>query len=425
MMRAVKVRILALVLVVTALLSVYGCGSILDGDTLSITDHIEPSATSADGVLEAATYDQLKYCILSFIRNHDKDGLIRVYSYDGDVQSDVDLACTEIPKDDPLGAYAVSEMVGTVKQIVSRYDIEVYIAYKDVTQEQLDGIITVSNARDLDYRLEFILGDYVPYLTALMYGFDLAEEDALDSVSRIYYDNPRDIVMLPVTTVDFYPKYGNDRIIEFTFGYRYEPSTLAAMEQSLKDSVRDIADSVLGEDAMQVLMLLAQRVMETTEYDEETSAGVDYSNQNISATAYSALINGKAVSEGYAMAYKALCDELGIECTVVIGKYDGALYAWNIVGLEDNYYHIDVSNCDLSGLDAAFLKNDDYMKTDYTWDTDAYNVCDGPLSYDTLAVETLTTEASIPEDATTEASTTETSMDELPATTEPEVTPAD
>ena len=90
---------------------------------------------------------------------------------------------------------------------------------------------------------------------------------------------------MPVTTVDFYPKFGTDRIMAFTFGYRNEASTLEAMGQSLTDAVRDITDSVLGADAQNILLLLAQRVMEMTKYDEETAAG-EYSNQNQSATAY-------------------------------------------------------------------------------------------------------------------------------------------
>ena len=81
------------------------------------------------------------------------------------------------------------------------------------------------------------------------------------------------------------------------------------------------------------------------------------------------------------MAYKALCDQLGIDCTVVLGQYKGAIHAWNIIELDGHYYHVDVSNCDLYGLDTAFLKNDDEMKDDYVWDTDVYEVCDGPITY--------------------------------------------
>ena len=381
-MRAIKARVIALVLAVAGLITLFGCGSILDDETWSVSPHLEPSASPAGGMTEAGTYDEIEDCILDLIlARDDKEKIFRVnINYDGNVQSDIDRACNEIPKYNPIGAYAVSEMVGTVKQIISYYEVELSIAYKDVTKEQLQSIITVTNESDLNYKLLVLLGQYARSFTVLAYGVSLTEEEAREHVTRLYYDNPRDIVIMPVTTVDFYPKFGTDRIIAYTFGYQNETSTLEAMGQYLKDAVRDITDSVLGADAQNVLLLLAQRVMEMTKYDEETAAG-EYSNQNQSATAYGALINGSAVSEGYAMAYKALCDQLGIDCTVVFGKYKGAVHAWNIVGLDGYYYHVDVSNCDLYGLDTAFLKNDDDMKDDYVWDTDAYEACDGPITY--------------------------------------------
>ncbi len=425
-MRAIKARVIALILAGAGLATLFGCGSILDDETWSVSPAFEPSASPVGGVMEAGTYDEIEDCILDLIVSRDdKEKIFRVnINYDGDVQRDIDKACNDIPKYNPVGAYAVLEMVGTVKQIISYYEVELSIAYKDVTKEQLQSIITVTNESDLDYKLLVSLGRYARSLTVLAYGIGMTEDEARKLVTSLYYDNPRDIVIMPVTTVDFYPKFGTDRIMAFTFGLRSEASTLEAMGQSLKDAVRDITDSVLGADAQNVLLLLAQRVMEMTKYDEETAAG-EYSNQNQSATAYGALINGSAVSEGYAMAYKALCDQLGIDCTVVLGQYKGATHAWNIVGLDGYYYHVDVSNCDLYGLDTAFLKNDDDMKDDYVWDTDVYEVCDGPITYNGAAATpaaVVTTSAAISYEAkpksSDKASADNTSADETPTSSE-------
>jgi transglutaminase/protease-like cytokinesis protein 3 len=87
------------------------------------------------------------------------------------------------------------------------------------------------------------------------------------------------------------------------------------------------------------------------------------------------------VGEGYAMAYKALCDELGLECYVVQGTYNARPHAWNIVGIDGSYYHVDVAMCDVNGMSTAFLKKDSDMKKKYTWDASKYKVCDGPLTY--------------------------------------------
>jgi transglutaminase/protease-like cytokinesis protein 3 len=271
----------------------------------------------------------------------------------------------------------------SVTQIVSYYEVEINVAYRKITKEQLDSIITISTLRYLKSDLQDMLVDYAPSMTVLLKNVDLTADEALSYVSEIYYENPLDIVMMPVSTVEFYPNHGTERIMEFIFGYRYEDSTLGAMEKSLKNTVSNIAESVTGNSDGAILLSLARRLTEISEYDEETAANGEYSNQNTAATAYGALITGSAIGEGYAMAYKALCDDLDLECHVVLGTYNGKAHAWNIVTIEDHFYHVDVAMCDVGGMAAAFLKKDSDMKK-YKWDKDKYEVCDGPLTYAAL-----------------------------------------
>lgn len=386
-MGAVKKRILAILACVAVLTGLCGCASILDGETLSVTAH-EPATTATDSIITASTFEELKSNALDFIQNHYETALIHVDSYDGDIskiQQDVTLLCTEIVADVPLGAYAVKKMTGTVRKIGSYHEVEFHIIYKNVTKEQIDAIIPVPTLHYYKSALQNALVNYAPSTTMLIKNIPLTSDEALDYVKQIYYENPMDIVMLPVTTAEFFPDHGADRIIEFTFGYRYEESILKVMKKSLLTSVQHIAESVSGSNDGAILLSLCQRLMEIVTYDSSTASGGEYNTQNISATAYGALVTGSAVGEGYAMAYKAMCDELGIGCYVVVGTRDGSPHAWNIVALDGHYYHIDVSMCDLNGISTAFLKNDNEMKNNYKWDTGKYKVCDGPLTYSKLS----------------------------------------
>jgi hypothetical protein len=174
-----------------ALLTLHGCDSILDDETMSISPHMESTASPSEGVMAAETYDEIKDCMLSLILEHKPENTFRVnISYEGDVQNDVDRACYDIPRDDPIGAFAVSEMVGTVKQIISYYEVELSIAYTDVTKEQLENIVTVSTVRDLDQLLLSELGEYARSFTALVYGVDMTEKDARDNVSGFTMKTP-------------------------------------------------------------------------------------------------------------------------------------------------------------------------------------------------------------------------------------------
>ncbi len=58
-------------------------------------------------------------------------------------------------------------------------------------------------------------------------------------------------------------------------------------------------------------------------------------------TAYEALIKGSAVCDGIAKAYQLLLEKAGIESIMVTGKIGEVAHAWNIVKIDDEYYHVD------------------------------------------------------------------------------------
>lgn len=89
-------------------------------------------------------------------------------------------------------------------------------------------------------------------------------------------------------------------------------------------------------------------------------------------SAYSALIPGdefQPVCEGYAGAFKVLCDELGVTCICVNGSMTSvSLHMWNYVQLEDGqWYLVDVTNGDLYSTDLfCLMKAAGARKYEYT-----------------------------------------------------------
>lgn len=73
-------------------------------------------------------------------------------------------------------------------------------------------------------------------------------------------------------------------------------------------------------------------------------------------SAYSAIIPGdlfEPVCEGYAGAFKVLCDEFGIPCVCVVGSTLGVKqHMWNYVQLGSTWHLVDVTCGDLYGMDA-------------------------------------------------------------------------
>lgn len=59
--------------------------------------------------------------------------------------------------------------------------------------------------------------------------------------------------------------------------------------------------------------------------------------------AYSAIVKNSAVCDGIAKAFKILMNRENIDCIVTMGTSDKEPHAWNIVKLDNEYYHVDLT----------------------------------------------------------------------------------
>ncbi len=91
-------------------------------------------------------------------------------------------------------------------------------------------------------------------------------------------------------------------------------------------------------------------------------------------TSYGALVDRKAVCNGYAEAMKLLCDLTGISCEMVSGTADGENHAWNMVRLEDHWYHVDATWDDPEPDEPGrilyhyFNVSDDFISSNHSWE---------------------------------------------------------
>jgi hypothetical protein len=337
----------------------------------------------------------LREALEALVAAHEDAGLISVYSYDGDIGEDLAEVCGETMSGTALGAYAVEDMVWNISKIVSYYEIEVAVAYKR-TKEQMDAMVTASSPRYLRAELLDVMRRYAESVVINTRLGEITAQEVMEYIARTYYENPLDIIMLPVADVEIFPESGSERIVEITFGHRNPAGISLMYTAGLGQAVRNIAETAQGSGDGEILLALLNRLTNAAEYDSSSSRIGEYSTQNFNATAYGALVYGAATGEGYAMAYKALCDEMGIQCAAVLGQLDGYAHAWNIVGVDGYNYHVDAAMCDVNGVEKAFLKNDAEMAAaGYAWNTGANPICEGPLSYSdfyTLPEDTAETE---------------------------------
>ena len=107
-------------------------------------------------------------------------------------------------------------------------------------------------------------------------------------------------------------------------------------------------------------------------------------------SASGALLDGRAVCDGYAAAFCLLAEAAGIPCLTVTGEKDGIPHAWNLVNPDGTWYHMDCAADDADAgapLHRFFLLADGAMQG-YVWNRTAVPAAEpGSLSYSMIADE--------------------------------------
>lgn len=102
----------------------------------------------------------------------------------------------------------------------------------------------------------------------------------------------------------------------------------------------------------------------------------DLKYQSISHTPEGVMKNKTAVCDGYTRTMNLLLRFVGIESKYISGTGNGGAHSWNLVKMEDGWYHLDVTwddpIPDVPGRIGYqyFLKNDAAMAKDHQWKSD-------------------------------------------------------
>lgn len=162
----------------------------------------------------------------------------------------------------------------------------------------------------------------------------ITEKDLLTVIDAILYDNSEIFWLTGNCTY-----YVNEGYIDVVQEYRYTEDEAEQISKKLDDKIDDIISEMPKyETDFEKELYLHDYVCDNTVYDETTMETTGH-------TAHSSLLDGKTVCEGYARAVQLLLDEVGIENYLIIGDASddnsSDLHMWNIVKIDEHYYHLD------------------------------------------------------------------------------------
>jgi transglutaminase/protease-like cytokinesis protein 3 len=91
---------------------------------------------------------------------------------------------------------------------------------------------------------------------------------------------------------------------------------------------------------------------------------------------YGALVNRLSVCQGFAQTYDYLCKRAGLFSIVVSGRTSTGDHAWNIIKLDDGYYHVDTTWIQ-SSESRYFCLTDKQIAVDHTINSVYHPDCEG------------------------------------------------
>ena len=366
-----KMRAAAALLLAACCLLLCGCGNLFDRDYLSVTDYEipaqEPPAEDSVTVRDLA---ELRQFLTGLLNDQASEGrIVFDSSYAGDINADIASACWQVRTQDAFFAYCVANISYDVSKLVNHYEARFTISYNEAGEDP-DSIVRLQLTTGLAEQLRQAIAGGDSRLVVLIGRSSMTAEDVENLASKVYRENPIIEPREPRVTVNMLSGTGSQRLYEISFNYNLSDEELQQRRADLQALEPFAEAEQIPEDSAERALLACEYLLEHSSYSESASNDI-----------YAALIGGEANSEGLALAYVELCQQLDIPCQIVYGQRNWRNCCWNIIQLGGSSYHVDVSACMTLGIDQGFLLPDETMWMLYRWDISSYPPCNGELRY--------------------------------------------
>ena len=362
---------------IVVILVVLCCGCGLYDKEYSIVENYPMTVNDSDKKSNSVhNYYELEEAVLDLVHQHLEEGTLKFENYEGDISNDLKNVCWELRTGDAFCAYCVNSLQYELDHIVSHEGAHITASYSR-SAEEMEQIRMLSYSTDMAGYIEQTIDQLQDKLVVLINNSALDEEGVRELVETTYEDHPLIAIAAPVTSVRMYTGNGLQRLFDVEFSYGDSNESITEKKEQVRQIVAEIAQQTETDRTETTLLNLVENVNSRCHYQE------DYIGNSV----YSCLISREANSQGLALTFQSVCQELGIDCETIFGYYNRKDHWWNIVHIGDDYYHIDVSSCAAMGMETGFLKSDVEMWNEYRWDTSIYPECSGNLTYEKVINE--------------------------------------
>lgn len=341
-----------------------GCSDGLDGKHIWTQVHSIPVSPGSNQNISAQNYDQLYRALVNLVENGTTQATISVAKYDKErLDADALEAIEAVRRENPIAAYAVEQIHYTLGTSGGEDVLAVEIGYLH-DQTEIKKIKTVADNAAAAEAIAESLKNCEAGIVLKILNFEPADFTQMVEDHAMLY--PEQVMEQPQVTENIYPETGKTRVVELKFVYQTSRETLKSMQARVEDLFESAQLFVRGYRSEE--RRFARFYTWLTEINE-------YTIQTSITPAYSLLQYGTGDSRAFATVYTALCRQLNLECMTVSGTKDGESRYWNLIRIDDVYYHLDLLQCSEEG---SFRRCTDSQMEGYVWDYDAYPASPDP-----------------------------------------------
>ncbi len=338
-----------------------GCSTSFENEYLSVTDYDATAYTApAPEIISISSYAELNSVLNGMIENRQETADFQFNSYEGNVSDDLAEACFQVKSNTAIGSYMIDYISYDINRIVSYYNATVYVNYMH-SLEELSSIDTISTNL-IDESVIEAVSEKQKNLTLEVYTSVIDGAVMDGKVKSAVLNAPAKIPVVPDVTVEFFADSNLNHIFDITFNYAYEDEIIDQMSSELTEKIRVLASEIPSDNQYNTAISTIRKILEICEYDSTAPKG----------SAYDSLVGLYGDSRAIAMGYSALCEAKGIESIVVSGFFNDNEHYWNLVKVNDLWYHIDITEISNRAPSDITLNNDEEMFKNYRWDTVMY-----------------------------------------------------
>lgn len=207
-------------LLCAAALTLTGCASILERSYDAVSPHTNQyweDGTSASA-LRVEDYQSLVNGLLMLVANQTETGVVRLYGYidQASAVADMDLACSEVTMEDPMGTYLVEYVTYDCTEGTNCFEMTVKIAYQK-TPTQVREMVNATTAGALPSLLQTALSEGRTELAVKIGYMDRSAEEIERELAEVMTAAGR---TEETWSVRYYPDagtVGDSRIVEIVW----------------------------------------------------------------------------------------------------------------------------------------------------------------------------------------------------------------